>query len=58
MFTCPGCSFETETLNEGYCKYCQEERQNALDLHNFTYDLWNKKTDAEKDVAIRNAINV
>lgn len=31
LLVCPGCGRETHTLNEGYCEYCREQNQAALD---------------------------
>ena len=58
MFNCPQCGEETETLHEGYCEECRDERQNALNEHNARFDFWEKCTDAEKDFYIRSAAGV
>lgn len=55
MFNCPQCGEKTETLYEGYCEECRDERQNALNEHNAMFDFWEKCTDAEKDFYIRSA---
>lgn len=54
-FDCPQCGEPTETLHEGYCEECRDERQAALDLHNAQYDRWQRMTDAERDREIREA---
>lgn len=40
MFNCPQCSYETETLNEGYCEDCRKDNQNSLNSHNAQFDHW------------------
>jgi DNA replicative helicase MCM subunit Mcm2 (Cdc46/Mcm family) len=55
MFNCPSCGYETETLHEGYCQDCCENRQLELDLHNSKYDNWQKMSDNERDQAIASA---
>ena len=55
MFNCPQCSYETETLNEGYCEDCRQENQKALDYHNFQCDRWDKLTVAQKEQEIKKA---
>lgn len=53
MFNCPQCSYETETLNEGYCEDCRQNNQNSLDLHNSGFDRWEKLTNFQKDQEIK-----
>lgn len=48
MSNCPQCGEETETLHEGYCEECRDERQRALNEHNASFDFWEKCTDAER----------
>lgn len=57
MYHCPQCGEETETLREGYCEPCRDERQAALNLHNAEYDRWQKMSDQERAAAIRRACN-
>ena len=53
MFNCPQCSYETETLNEGYCEDCRQNNQNSLDLHNTEYDKWQKLSDNQRQERIK-----
>jgi hypothetical protein len=55
MFSCPGCGEDTETLYEGYCEECRDERQHALLLHQTEYDHWKRMSSEEREHAIRNA---
>lgn len=54
-FSCPKCGYGTPELYEGYCKDCRDERQRVLDQHNAQYDSWQKMTDAQREVAIKEA---
>lgn len=54
-YFCPQCGEQVERLNEGYCDICHDERQSALNMHNASFDFWEKLTDAERDFYIRNA---
>lgn len=58
MSNCPQCGEETETLHEGYCEECRDERQRALNEHNASFDFWEKCTDAERDFYIRSATGI
>ena len=58
MLNCPQCGEETETLHEGYCEECLNERQSALNEHNARFDFWEKCTDTEKDFYIRSAAGI
>lgn len=58
IFYCPRCGEETETLNEGYCEPCRNERQRELDEHNAQYDSWRRKTPAQREAAIREASKI
>lgn len=54
-FICPRCGEPTETLHEGYCRECCEEGRRALDLHNITFDRWERMSDAQRWDEIRRA---
>ena len=58
MFNCPQCGEETETLHEGFCEECRDERQTTLDEHNARFNFWEKYTDAEKDYYIKSAAGI
>jgi len=57
-WVCPQCGDDTDELVEGYCSFCYEVNQLALDEHNAGYDAWQELSDAErwdyiKDAAIK-----
>jgi len=54
-YTCPQCGCTCKYLVEGYCRVCQEQNQQELDLHNAEYDQWNKLSETEKNRRIKNA---
>lgn len=53
MFYCPKCSFETDTLHEGYCKECSEAGQRETDAHNLNYTRWSRLSDDDRKNEIR-----
>lgn len=53
QFHCPQCAVETETLDQGYCPECYEQRQDELNLHNARFDWWESLSDAERKDQIR-----
>lgn len=53
MYDCPQCGEPTKELHEGYCKECCDHNQAALDLHNGTYDRWQRMTDVQRAEAIK-----
>lgn len=55
VFNCPQCGQETETLHEGYCEECRDQRQRELNEHNASIDFWDSLSDKEKDFYIRSA---
>jgi len=56
ILNCPACGNPTAVFREGYCEPCQQYRQNALDQHNVEYDAWQRKTDKEREAAIKWAL--
>ena len=56
-FYCPKCGDDTETLHEGYCEKCRDQRQMELDQNNARYDWWESLSDGERRDQIRKAMN-
>lgn len=56
QYCCPQCGFDTETLHEGYCQECCEQRQQELNLHNARFDWWDSLSDAERRDQIRRGL--
>lgn len=50
---CNTCGEDATEFREGHCINCFTDRQNALDLHNATFDRWERMTDRERDDEIR-----
>lgn len=55
-FYCPACGEGTDTLYDGYCEPCREDRQARLHAHNFHYDRWQKLSPAQRDAEIKAAL--
>lgn len=55
---CRQCGMECDEgdWKEGVCCWCWDANQSELDFHNEAYDAWKRKTDEQKDTAIRNAL--
>ncbi len=58
MFSCPQCSYETETLNEGYCEDCRRENQKSLDSHNLAFTAWGRLSSQQRQKAIDDACDI
>lgn len=56
ILICPVCGKEIIEFFEGYCENCCQEHQSNLDMWNIEYDMWNKKTNVERDAAIKWAL--
>ena len=54
--TCNTCGEDAAEFREGHCIGCFTDRQNALDLHNATFDRWEMLTDREREDEIRRAM--
>ena len=57
-YDCPQCGEPTEELHEGYCAECCEENQTRLDLHNASFDAWERMSDSQRGAEIRNAVRL
>lgn len=55
VMTCNTCGEYASEFREGNCVDCFTDRQNALDLHNATFERWERMTDKQRGDEIRMA---